>query len=39
MLWLKKETRILATLDSGRRKVKFATGGAAYVKLDTLRKI
>jgi hypothetical protein len=26
-------------LDSGRRKVKFSTGGAAYVKLDTLRKI
>jgi hypothetical protein len=26
-------------LDSGTRKVKFSTGGAAYVKLDALRKI
>jgi len=26
-------------LDSGIRKVKFLTGGAAYVKPDALRKI
>jgi hypothetical protein len=26
-------------LDSGLRKVKFSTGGAAYVKLEIIKKI
>jgi hypothetical protein len=31
------ETRIFATLDSGRRKVKCCTGGAALEKFELLK--